>query len=554
MNRLVALVETLGARLAARPRLGLLVLAAVAILAFLPAFTSLPPVDRDEARFAQASRQMAATGDIIDIRFRDGPRYKKPIGIYWLQAGSVMLFGADREGPIWLYRLPSIAGAVAVVLLTAAAGTLAAGAEAGLVAGLLMSGAFILGVEARLAKTDAVLAATVAAAMFALFRAWIGKAGRQGWLLFWGALSAAILVKGPIGPMVVGLAVAALWLADRPRARNWIGALRPGRGILFLLALTLPWFVAITWTSGGAFWAEALGRDAIGKLQAAQESHGAPPGTYLLALWVTFFGASGALALALPAAWRVRRHHAVGFALAWAAPAWLVFELAPTKLLHYTLPLLPALAILAAVALPEALRLKSRWRWIVWALFTLIGAGIVIGAAAFSARLGGRPVMPVTAGLCGIAAGAMLLLGALRAQAPFAAAVGFWAMGVAATGSFVATAAATPGLWPSVAVLERIPPDPGCHVRPLLVAGYDEPSLTFLSRGPVRPMAVTAMEGALERDPCAIAIVEAGHLKGTTTRMREIARVNAFNLGTGRDIELVVLAPSGGAGGQLSPP
>ena len=62
----------------------------------LPGFFTLPPVDRDEARFARASAQMIETGDLIDIRLGDEPRYKKPVGIYWLQAAVAGLTAPDR--------------------------------------------------------------------------------------------------------------------------------------------------------------------------------------------------------------------------------------------------------------------------------------------------------------------------------------------------------------------------------------------------------------------------------------------------------------------------
>src|SRR5262249_56954490 len=41
----------------------LAVLLAVALLAFLPGFFSIPPIDRDKARFAQATKQMVESGD-----------------------------------------------------------------------------------------------------------------------------------------------------------------------------------------------------------------------------------------------------------------------------------------------------------------------------------------------------------------------------------------------------------------------------------------------------------------------------------------------------------
>src|SRR5579863_6408893 len=65
------------------------VLIVISLASFLPGLFQIPPVDRDEARFAQATKQMIETGDYVDIRFQDEPRYKKPVGIYWLQAAVV---------------------------------------------------------------------------------------------------------------------------------------------------------------------------------------------------------------------------------------------------------------------------------------------------------------------------------------------------------------------------------------------------------------------------------------------------------------------------------
>src|SRR5512138_775349 len=98
------------------------VLLVVALLGFLPGFFSVPPIDRDEARFAQATKQMVESGDYVDIRFQDDVRYKKPVGIYWMQAAAVeaaSALGLPRaQLRIWLYRIPSLIGAIGAVLLT----------------------------------------------------------------------------------------------------------------------------------------------------------------------------------------------------------------------------------------------------------------------------------------------------------------------------------------------------------------------------------------------------------------------------------------------------
>src|SRR5664279_5643696 len=107
---------------AASHRRAAALLVVFALLAFLPGFFQIPPVDRDEARFAQATKQMVERGEYVDIRFQDEVRYKKPVGIYWLQAVAVKageaLGIAHARTTIWLYRLPSLLGATGAVLLT----------------------------------------------------------------------------------------------------------------------------------------------------------------------------------------------------------------------------------------------------------------------------------------------------------------------------------------------------------------------------------------------------------------------------------------------------
>ena len=137
-------------------------LAVACLLAFLPGLTALPPIDRDEARFVQATKQMLETGDLVDIRFQDEHRYKKPVGIYWLQAAAVTLTGQGPEAGVYAYRLVSVAAGVVAVVTIASLGTYMFGPAAGLAAGLMLAGLFGLGFEARLAKTDAaVLALTL---------------------------------------------------------------------------------------------------------------------------------------------------------------------------------------------------------------------------------------------------------------------------------------------------------------------------------------------------------------------------------------------------------
>src|SRR6516164_9782402 len=197
------------------------------LLLFLPGFFTIPPIDRDEARFAQATKQMVETGDFVDIRFQDDVRYKKPVGIYWLQSAAVKTASAlglpRAELRIWVYRLPSLFGAIGAVLMTywAALGFLTR--RAAVFAALMMCASVLLGVEARLAKTDAMLLLTVVAAMGAMARVYLAwqrgeDEAHPPWrwpAIFWTALAAGILLKGPLILMFAVLTIVVLAIQDR---------------------------------------------------------------------------------------------------------------------------------------------------------------------------------------------------------------------------------------------------------------------------------------------------------------------------------------------------
>src|SRR5258705_1388989 len=326
-----------------------------AMLFFLPVFFNLPPIDRDEARFAQATKQMVETGDFVDIRFQDDVRYKKPVGVYWLQALAVetaSALGLPRaQLRIWLYRIPSLAGAIGAVLLTYWTALAFVTRRGAILAGLILCSSMLLGVEARLAKTDAMLLLTVVAAMGALARVYLSwQRGEDpehppwSWpAIFWTALAGGILLKGPLILMFVGLTIGTLAVLDR--SATWLWRLRPVWGLMWMLVLVLPWFVAIFWRAGDAFFADSIGGDMLSKL-AAQESHGAPPGLYLLLFLVTFLPGAPLAVMAGAAGLRARPEPAAQYLLAWLTRSWIVFELVLTKLPHYVLPLYPAIPIL----------------------------------------------------------------------------------------------------------------------------------------------------------------------------------------------------------------
>ncbi len=474
---------------------GPLLAALLALIAALPGVVAVPPIDRDESRFAEASAQMLETGDGVSIHFQQTPRFKKPVGIYWLQAAAVKAVSQVEDRAIWAYRIPSLLGAMLAAAACAwgAAAFLRPGPA--LIAGALLGGGFMLSTEAGIAATDAVVCGATTLAMAALGRLYLAshgtvRAGRLTQALFWGALALSILVKGPIGPMVVVLATAALCLWDR-RA-GWVGNLGWGWGLIGLAAALGPWALAITVATDGAFWGAAVGGDLAPKLAGDAEGHGAPPGFYLLLAPVLLFPAAVLLPGGAVAAWRARSEPAVRFALCWLIPSWLVFEAAPTKLIHYTLPLYGALAWLMARGLqpvgagpPPAEGTFGRG---LGAMLNLIVAVVFAAAGPVAmSRLGdwsGAPwaVLAAVLFLFAGVAGAGLLW---RRQAPRAAAV---AVAAAALGHGALAGGVVPALrplWLSSAAARGladagVSPWQGVVPGPVTVAGYAEPSLVFL--------------------------------------------------------------------------
>src|ERR1700687_5685835 len=184
----LGLATVLGYAAASHRRVcGLLIV--FSLIAFLPGFFQIPPVDRDEARFAQATKQMLESGQYVDIRFQDEVRYKKPVGIYWLQAAAVKAGETvgipQARTTIWLYRLPSLIGAIGAVLLTYWTALAFVARRTALLAALMMASSVLLGVEARLAKTDAVLLLTSVAAMGAMARIYLTTRRTPGAEIGW---------------------------------------------------------------------------------------------------------------------------------------------------------------------------------------------------------------------------------------------------------------------------------------------------------------------------------------------------------------------------------
>ncbi|MGB7713817.1 MAG: glycosyltransferase family 39 protein [Pseudolabrys sp.] len=546
-------------------RRAIALLVVFSFLVFLPGFFQIPPVDRDEARFAQATKQMLESKDFVDIRFQNEVRYKKPVGIYWLQAAAVKagetLGVPQARTTIWLYRLPSLFGAIGAVLLTYWAALVFVPRRAALFAALMMASSVLLGIEARIAKTDAMLLLTSVAAMGALARIYLASQtepqdDKGDWrqpAILWTTIAAGVLLKGPLVPMFVGLTVIVLSVVDK--SARWLWSLRPFAGIVWLILLVSPWFVAIIAKSGASFFVQAIGHDMLDKVASGQEAHGAPPGFYFLLFWVTFWPGAVLAGLAAPIVWKSRYEPRTRFLLAWLLPSWLVFEAVMTKLPHYVLPLYPAIAIMIAGILESYGLTKQRWMvrgTIGW--FLLPGAVAIATLVLFImfGRELGLIAWPFAAlaVIFGLFAWWLYEVdGAERSLLRGVLASVFLAITV-----FAVTFPLLPTLFPSALIAREIKASDCARPHVASTFAYQEPSLVFLLGTETRFTDGAGAADFLQAGSCQFALIDPRSERSFVQRAETIGvryslvgRVEGYNISIGKPVSLSVFRSQAGS-------
>ncbi|MAC38320.1 MAG: glycosyl transferase [Oceanicaulis sp.] len=494
-----------------------LVLVLVSCVVLLPGISSIPPVDRDEGRYAVATSQMVESGDFIDIRFQEEQRYLQPAGIYWLQSIAVTLTGTADDRAIWAHRIPSFLGILAAVAMTAAIAAGLFGRTAGLGAGLLVATALAVGFEARIAKTDAVLLATITAAHLSLMRIYLQPQGHW-WrpALFWAALGAGMMIKGPIILLFIGLALAALLVWDRKF--SWLSGLKPLWGVPLFLIVALPWYVAIGIVSDGAFYAEAVGDSLMGKVGESQQSHAGPPGYYLGLFSLTFWPGSLFAVFAGWWAWANRARPAVRYLICWVVPAWIAYELIATKLPHYVMPTYPALAVLAVAAIfapgdskaPLWLKIAAGLYAVMWLAFSGLVAAVPAAGFHWSEGIVSPVLVVLGAGVFLAAAAALALY--LTGRRPAALAAGLAGGALAVITVYGVTMPRLETLWLTPRIIAAVDAHAACEPTRLVTSAFREPSLVY-RHGPYDTVLAADPADAATRlaadTACSLALIDA---------------------------------------------
>jgi len=300
----------------------------------------------DEGRYAEGGREMVASGDYLTPRLNGVPHLAKPPLTYWLIAFSLKTFGVNE----FAARLPAALAAMGTLLAVYLLGRRAAGEVCGLwAAAVLLSSLLFIGV-ARLITTDMLLTCWVTWSAWALWH-W-SESKDRGWrqtVWFFAFLGLGMITKGPLALILPLFALVGMrWRSPELRLRKmgW------GRGIVVLLAISLPWFVASAW-GRPEVWSYFLGRETVGRVLSDVHGRGEPWWFFLPVLaggmmpWTPWLALAPLIRRSLPPP----EMRLLRMCLFWAGAGLLLFTLSRSKLPTYVLPLTPALALLTALTL-----------------------------------------------------------------------------------------------------------------------------------------------------------------------------------------------------------
>jgi 4-amino-4-deoxy-L-arabinose transferase-like glycosyltransferase len=355
---------------------------------------SLPLIDRDEPRFAEASREMIERGNYVVPYFNNQYRFDKPPLAYWVQVGSYRIFGEND----FAARFPSVIAAALIALSIFAWGARMGGDRVGWWTALIFTLSLQVFAHAKAAVADMWLVLFITLAHWAAYELIAGKKTLNvqwgWWLAFYISLAFGFLAKGPIAFFPL-LTVAAIKLQDRELQIGKRFALV--RGTVLTFAIISLWAIPAIIRTNGEFLRVGIGRHEIERSFGTMEGHGGSTllvyflllPFYFVTIFVSFFPWSIKLP-GLVKRLRQPRDKVDDYLLAGSAIVFVIFTLVRTKLPHYTLPAFPLLSLLLArqlVAIDFPLR---RFKTIaIAAAAAFVGVALIVpplAASSFPAR------------------------------------------------------------------------------------------------------------------------------------------------------------------------
>jgi 4-amino-4-deoxy-L-arabinose transferase-like glycosyltransferase len=382
------------------------------------------------------------------------------------------------------------------------------------------------------------------------------------------------LVKGPVGPVVVGLAVLGSWLFLRKRARLGWGYL-PRLAVASIVcgAVFAAWFLPANAITHGEFVDVFIGEHILRRATEPMESHGVGRWMALPFYAGVILAGFSPWSLLLPAAGsalaggRLATREARVVTLCWAVPTLAAFCAVATTLPHYILPLWPALAVLAGATVVGAGAMSQRDR--LWLRRAARAEVVLLWLPA--AGLLASPVILWIAGRVApypyfdrLQEGAFAMGLVLLAMAVAARRLDPWRhirprYAVLTAGMLALAIAAGAVLVPALEaykaprrvarrVNDLLPSD-----LPLYAVGFREPSLLFyLDRTPVRQVTEATLADWADREGPAGLIIprddlgEFGITDPNDVPASRLGHARGLNLNTGMWLDVVIYRRQGG--------
>ena len=351
-------------------------LACVGALLLAGLATPLWFLDYDEAVYAAVARGMFEAGDWIRPSWNGLPFYEKPALFYWLTGLGYGLFGVTPLAP----RLVSAVATLAGLTFFAWEAKRRFGPRVSEAAVWVAGASLLPMILGRIGLLDALLTAEVGIALLAFLRGL--EVGQEGWSGRWlavgyAATGAALATKGPVFPVLIcGVLLLHALLGGEVRTSLRRAGL--AWGIPLVLVVGAPWYLLAYLADGPGVLRELLGRHTIGRAMAPMQGHSGPLWYYLPIL----LSALLPFPAFLPRAFGLLRNEEnesrrfARFLTVWAGLFLVVISVAATKLPSYVAPLLPALALLAALDLCRRNGATNRTAWHV-----TLGAGLLLATA-----------------------------------------------------------------------------------------------------------------------------------------------------------------------------
>ena len=343
-------------------------------------------VNPDEGRYAEVPREMVASGDWITPRLNDIKYFEKPALQYWATAAAYSLFGEHQ----WTARLWSALTGFLGVLMVFFTGRRLFGADAGWYAALVLGSSLLWVLVGHVNTLDMGVSFLLSAAVCAFLLAQHDAAkerARSRWMLAaWAALALALLSKGLIGLVLPGAALFLYILIER----DWRlpGRLRLVAGITLLLALALPWFVAVS-LANPEFFRFFFIHEHFERFLTRQHGRYEPPYYFIPVLLAGMLPWTLTLIDALARAWKrdpQQRFQVRRFLFLWAAVVFVFFSASSSKLLPYILPMFPALALLIGARLTQLGARALAWQALPAALAGIVVLALVPGIERYASR------------------------------------------------------------------------------------------------------------------------------------------------------------------------